>query len=263
MEKQDLNQNNQVININVPKGEEGGKWGTFFKYGKNLITTIANASILRIIKVIGTLFSAGVLILILYVCFTNSSKINLLIANNEEDNMNMTIRDKTTRKINDELDKIMYSMKADRIVVFEFHNGKENATRLPFRYVDMSYERISEYNDSVKYVSDKFQNLCLTHYELPYYVADNNFFLGSKEEIKKIDGRFYQYMSENGGNYIGSYILRSNGTDIGTLCVFYDYENYPTEGVENMKKYLKQGAKVISALLDLEVQKPIYHDNTD
>lgn len=259
---------NQTININVPKSsheeDEGklGKVNAFVKTIKKVVKEVANASFLKIIK----FFIAFMLFIFCtgtaFFCYNVSKDqkalnkvLNELFVSRKEDEENMKIREKLTPRINHELKKILYSVHASRVVIFELHNGKENATNLPFRFADMTYEVINDDDKELRFVFDKFQNIPLTHYTLPYLIADKFVKMGDIEEARKDDPRFAQLMYDTGGSYYGAVMLRSNGVDIGFLAIFFDKRNKPLDGKKEGEKVLREASKTISPLLDLSVQR--------
>ena len=259
---------NQTININVPQhsnGEDAGKLGkvnVFVKTIKKVVKEVANASFLKIIK----FFIAFMLFIFCsaaaFFCYNVSKDqeamdkvIDEVLVSKKQDEENMKIREKLTPTINYELKKILYSVHASRVAIFELHNGKENTTNLPFRFADMTYEVINDDDKELRFVSDKFQNIPLTHYTLPYLIADNFIRVGNVEEARKDDPRFAQLMYDIGGSYYGAVMLRSNGIDIGFLAVFFDKGTKPLDSRENSEKVLTEASKTISPLLDLSVQR--------
>ena len=259
---------NQTININVPEfshEEDGGKLGkvnAFLKTIKKVVNEVANASFLKIIK----FFFAFMLFIFCtasaFFCYSVSKDqeamdkvLNELFVSQKEDEENMEIREKVTPTINHELKKILYTTRASRVAIFELHNGKENTTNLPFRFADMTYEVINDDDKELRFVSDKFQNIPLTHYTLPYLIADNFIRVGNVEEARKDDPRFAQLMFDTGGSYYGAVMLRSNGIDIGFLAVFFDKGTKPLDSREDCEKVLTEASKTISPLLDLNVQR--------
>jgi hypothetical protein len=258
------------ISINVPSnnGNTDGyttKVNVIAKHIKTIVSSLANASYVKIFKV----FISTILFLFcstigffVYNLSKNQQAVNTIIdemiVTKKEDEANMKIRDAVTPQIDNELKKIMYTAHADRIAIFELHNGKENATRLPFRYADMSYEQVNDNDKSISYVSDGFQNIPLTHYTIPFYIAENTYFVGNIEEVRLIDKRFADLMNKIGGKYMSSVILRNDGSDIGFLCLFYDTTVPMDESKKEVGELLKHMSDKISPLLDLRVQKKKY-----
>ena len=259
---------NQTININVPKSsreeDEGklGKVNAFVKTIKKVVNEVANASFLKIIKFFITFLLFIFCSAAAFFCYNVSKDqkalnkvLNELFVSREEGEENMEIREKLTPRINNELKKILYTTRASRVAIFELHNGKENATNLPFRFADMTYEVINDDDKELRFVFDKFQNIPLTHYTLPYLIADKFVKIGDIEEARKDDPRFAQLMFDTGGSYYGAVMLRSNGVDIGFLVIFFDKGNKPLDSREEGEKVLREASKTISPLLDLSVQR--------
>lgn len=272
MNTNEENEVKQTININVPDVYHNGIYDNFGK-GKVIANTlkktvndITNASFVKILKffTIFTLFS--LCCITAFFCYNVSKDqqamnkiVDEFFTSKKEDEENMKIRDKVSRSVDRELKKLVYTIHASRAVIFELHNGKENTTSLPFRYVDMSYEVINDNQEEVRFVSGNFQNIPLTHYRMPFLVAERYVSLGTLEQAKKDDPRFGQMMSDAGGRYYGGVVLKSNGVTIGFLCVFFDKGHNPLDGPNNGEQILKDYAKVISSLLDLSVQRKEYH----
>lgn len=237
------------------------KWDGIVNYVVKAIKWVGHAKVSELAKII---FFITFLVLISSVGWwvykigndqnTLGKVLNEIVMKEKEDEANMKIRDAVTPKINHELKKILYTSNASRVAIFELHNGKENATNLPFRYVDMSYEAINENDKSINFVSDKFQNIPLTHYQIPYYVAKHNVFIGTTEEAKMIDSRFAGLVSGIGGKYISCVILKSGGRTIGFLCLFFD-KDLPSKNRLEIRLSLEKLADVISPLLDLNILK--------
>lgn len=272
MNTNEENEVKQTININVPDVYHNGIDDNFGK-GKVIANTlkktvkdITNASFVKILKFFTTFTLFSFCCITAFFCYNVSKDqqamnkiVDEFFTSKKEDEANMKIRDKVSRSVDRELKKLVYTIHASRAVIFELHNGKENTTSLPFRYVDMSYEVINDNQEEVRFVSGNFQNIPLTHYRMPFLVAERYVSLGTLEQAKKDDPRFGQMMSDAGGRYYGGVVLKSNDVTIGFLCVFFDKGHKPLDGPNNGEQILKDYAKVISSLLDLSVQRKEYY----
>ena len=249
------------------EGAETSKWGSVLNAVKGLFKTIGAANVGAVIKVCAVVITfvfvgaCGYFIYKVSQDDTNRQYVLEKIAPSQrEEEKEMKIRDDVTVKISHELNKMLYSLEADRVCIFELHNGKKNATSLPFRYADMSYEKISE-ERSINYVSDSFQDLCLTHYKIPYFLAQKGFFACETQELRDIDPRFEAHVEKTGGKYFASIILKSSGATIGFLSVFYDNEE-TIPPVSTIEAKLKVYSQIIAPLLDLNVQKKLTEKKT-
>lgn len=261
----------QTININVPDvynsdiDNKIGKWKLIAITIKKTVKDISNANFFKILKFLTTFMLFTFCCITGFFCYNVAKDqdalnkvVDEIFRSKQEDEDNMKIRDKVSRSVDRELKKLVYTIHASRAVIFELHNGKENATNLPFRYADMSYEVINDSQDEVRFISGDFQNIPLTHYRMPFLVAEKYVLLGTLEQAKKEDPRFGQLMSDAGGRFYGCVILKSNDVTIGFLCVFFDEGHDPIDGPDNGEQILKDYAKVISSLLDLSVQRKEY-----
>lgn len=158
------------------------------------------------------------------------------------------IRTEISPKVNNTLLKVMYELDADRVCVLEMHNGKENPTSLPFIYCDMTYEHTK---DRVPYVSEEYENLNMAKFTFPYYLYEHKIFIGSLEQVYKIDKRLAMRLELNNVKYIGIIIVRGSD-DIGFLMV--SYLNKPEITDEMIHDNLIYYVQEIGAYLDYDVQ---------
>lgn len=180
---------------------------------------------------------------------------------NQAEQKGLDIRKDIGPKITHDLTKMMYSVGADRACIFEFHNGKENATALPFMYFDMTYEEV---NDEIgaEYVSDGFANLNISFFKIQYYLAEHTFYIGSVSDMRSIDNRFANRVDEIGGKYVGLIMLKSNGVNIGILGVMFNVE-HPSVDRDYIHSKLDHYVQDVSSLLDLNVQKTSKHETKE
>ena len=173
----------------------------------------------------------------------------------EQHEESSNVRGYVSPKINETLIKLVYELHADRAFVMEMHNGKENASALPFVYLDMTYEEVRD-GENVKYVQPHFENININNYTMPWYLSDNVYFIGGIDEIKKIDKRFAVRFEDEGGAYCGLILVRSNGINIGFLGVSYKTP-HPEVTDETIHNKLTKYVQDISSLLDLNKAKNI------
>ena len=171
----------------------------------------------------------------------------------ENETNGMGIRNDVGPKLSHDLTRLMYSVGADRACIFEFHNGKENATALPFLYFDMTYEEVDD-GVGTEYASDGFINLNISFFRIQYYLVEHTFYIGTVSDMRSIDNRFANRIDEIGGKYIGLIMLKSNSVNIGMLGVMFNTET-PSVDRDYIHSKLDHYVQDVSNLLDLNVQK--------
>lgn len=245
----------QNVNITV---EAPHKEKSFWNVLTSLFDRITNTTDKQFIKVVLLiiLFFGGLVAYNLSKQNSQMTKIEKYITQSEEaEEENLQIRDEITPKVQKEMDKLMYQVSADRVCLFEVHNGKANSTSLPFRFADCTQESINS-DHMITYVGDRYQNIPLGHYKIPYYLADCKYLLLSYEEMKKYDAKFAQEMLKVNGKHVAAIMLSSNGIHIGFLICFYDNTtSVPDEQI--LKNKLTASSKIISTLLDLNIQRQL------
>ena len=246
---------NSNVNINLNQGGEP-KVSSVAKAFKNVVDTIADASWKRLFKVfIVVFFFLAVFTIGLYAYNVVSDKemTKELTHKMMQEKKEEGIRDfVVTPKIQKDIDILLYTLNADRVFLFEFHNGKKNISGLPFKYADMTYE-VANIERKVDRVYSKYQDVPLTMYKYPDYMYKQKLIIGTIEEIEKLDYEFAKCIKEDGGEYIA--ITYLNGTDgpLGFLGVsFHKTEYAPDE--KTIEGKIMFYSKTISELIDLKVQ---------
>lgn len=251
-----------IINVNVP-GQNGGEKKGVNKYVgmfKDGYTFLADASFFSFLKVLCIVIITSVVVIAGTMCYkavTSEAFINALAqkvteAHEAQETKNLDLRDdKVTPKIQKEIEILCYTLKADRVFIFEMHNGKRNSSGLPFRYADMSYEEVNDAKH-VERTAMKYQNVPLTLYKFPHYVAEHGYMFGNIGDVAKVDVGFADEISEDGGNFVAIAYITSNGTPLGFLGVaFHEKPEYKDEYIRGI---IESHARVITPLLDLRMQ---------
>ena len=259
-DKKQVEQSVVNVNVSAPSKSEGNVIGKYFSPFKEALNFLSDVPVLKAIKVI--VFVAVSLFLIIsfrfaYNAVNNDEFINMIVqkiesTKNEQEKIHLDIRtDKVTPKIQRELAMLCYSLNADRAFIFELHNGKRNASGLPFRYADMSYEETNE-EKNVESVAMQFQDIPLTLYKYPHYLAEHRYIYSNVSEFAEIDNGFAKHVERIGGQYLGMMYLTTRGLPLGFLCVSFHGEPQISENVIRSK--IEQYGKIITPLLDLSAQ---------
>ena len=266
-DKKIVGQQNISVNVTAPVPSDddasvdgGAKCGKYVKLGEKIATSINRASwkaLAKFFTVIILAATVGISTVFAYRMANSDDFVNLVAkrindVNIMEDYMYEDIRVQTvTPKIQKELEILCYSLGADRAFVFELHNGKKNATGLPFKFADMSYEQVNEEND-IDRIAEDYQDIPLTLYKYPYYLSQQKYFYGDTVEISLVDDGFAKHVTKCGGKYLGMLYLNSNGYSLGFLCVSFHEKPHVSEA--EIREMLEAHGKVITPLLDLSVQ---------
>jgi hypothetical protein len=245
---------NNDINININQG--GKKEPIYTQVAKWITSTIANAQWSKIFKVYFVMFFFLATALGGYFTYNivkNEKFIEKTVGDDATDSDTEDLRDfVVTPKVQHDIAVLMYTLDADRVFIFELHNGKKNITGLPFRYVDMTYE-IANRENGVDRCYRKYQDVPLNMYTFPSYMYKEKFFVGTADEVEAFDYDFAKCMKEDGGKYVSFIYL--NGTDepLGFMGIsFHRKDNLPNDNVIEDK--MKACGRTISELLDLKVQ---------
>ena len=251
-----------VINVNVsdPNRSETKGLPKYLSVFKDGFSFVANAPNKSIVKFFVTLIATIILIVggkFLY-SVASSEKVMEAIsrkveANNELiEKKGIEIRqDIVTPGIQKELKILCYTLNADRVFMFELHNGKKSAGGLPFIYADMSYEEVN-LEKCLEYVGIQFQNIPLTLYKYPHYLFKERYTFGSVEEVAEIDNAFAKHITDIGGKYFAGIYITIYGKPLGFLCASFHTEPILTS--DDIKDKMEKSVRVLKPLLDLNTQ---------
>lgn len=251
-----------VINVNVsdPNKSETKSISKYLSIFKDAFLFVTKASNKSLIKFFVTLTLTIVLIVggrILYLAAGSekvmeaiSSKIEAKSGLEEEEGIEIR-QDVVTPGIQKELKILCYTLNADRVFLFELHNGKKSAGGLPFLYADMSYEEVN-LEKCLEYVGIQFQNIPLTLYKYPHYLFHTRYSYGTIKDVAEIDNAFAKHIDDIGGKYLSAIYITIYGKPLGFLCASFHSE--PILSEDKIREKMENSARILKPLLDLDTQ---------
>jgi hypothetical protein len=102
-------------------------------------------------------------------------------------------------KLKNYLTSRLYKYHADRIFIIQYHNGTKD-----WQHGTMRFEKCLPNTVSIK--SD-YVNFNLTWLDMPFYLKENNLFIGSMDELKTIDPVLYYQLFVKGVDYLACVII--------------------------------------------------------
>ena len=217
--KQDINQTTDATQYTV--ASEANKYGLF----ESLVKLSAKYSK-------GTIFFAVLMLFIIMNMVINPINLNRIIEKWTDrtellHQVSLQKRQAANMAIPSILDNILIRCKADRIMILEYHNSGQNVSGLSFYHFTATYETIDEYNDTIDYVKDQYQNQYTSDYSYAmretkkyryFYIADINMLETLPREIKKLKKNdvsciYMVELTDDNNNSIGVMTISSNTPD--------------------------------------------------
>ena len=115
---------------------------------------------------------------------------------------NRSERDAELKK---ELPHYLNKYHADRIFIIQYHNGTKD-----WQHGTMRFEKCL--NNTVSIKSD-YVNFNLTWLDLPFYLKENDLFIGSMNELKSIDPVLYNQLTAKNVDYLACILIRDETGD--------------------------------------------------
>jgi hypothetical protein len=251
-----------IINVNVSdpnRNEHTGlsKYLSVFKEAFSFVSGASNKALAKFFITLTTVIMLAAGCKVLYTAAGSERVMEALSnwiegknADAEEKGMEIR-RDITTPAIQKELRLLCYTLNADRVFLFELHNGKKSAGGLPFVYADMSYEEVN-IERSLEYVGTEFQNIPLTLYKYPHYMFHKRYEYVTLGEVAEKDVAFAKHIEAIGGKYLATIYITINGKPLGFLCASFHREPVLTDAV--IKEKMENSVRILKPLLDLDTQ---------
>lgn len=167
----------------------------------------------------------------------------------EDEKKSYKARLDATPKILLQLTNLLHDVGADRAAVLELHNGKSNPKGLPFVYCDMSYEVAGDDMDGVQ---DEYENINLSRYPFFDYLHQHKFFIGTVNELSKIDKRAANKLKLDESKYLIIYTLENDGP-IGFLQLTFNTSD-PHLNEDEVRANMLSYTQKIGRLLDYSVK---------
>ena len=253
-----------IINVNVTgpsvsnsKSKGVSKYLSIFKEAFSFISEASTKSLIKFFSILLLVIILAIGGKVLYNA-AGSEKVMDAISNWIEgknagaEEKGMEIRqDIATPAIQKELKLLCYTLNADRVFLFELHNGKKSAGGLPFIYADMSYEEVN-IEKCLEFVGTEFQNIPLTLYKYPNYIYHKRYEYATLSEISEIDMAFAKHIETIGGKYLATIFITVHSKPLAFLCA--SFHSLPVLTEEVIKAKMENSARILKPLLDLETQ---------
>jgi len=112
----------------------------------------------------------------------------------------------------------LYKYHADRVWIIQYHNGI-----MDWQHGTMRFELC---NDGVESIKDQYDDFNLTWLNIPYYLKENEVFIGDMVKLDSIDSALYTQLKKNNVQYLACTVIRdSSGYPIGILGI--TWKNIP------------------------------------
>lgn len=161
----------------------------------------------------------------------------------------MNMRLQNSAALNSLVVQLMYEVKADRVLLAEYHNGSSNVSGIPFLKWSVTFE---SFRDEVGFsVANDYQLQQITLYPFITHIGENYLYRGYVEtELKEIDKSYAYKLLSHGIEYIiVSQIVNDKGSKCGMLILEYTDASVIDEF--NVKQKLHKASQECAALLTL------------
>ena len=146
------------------------------------------------------------------------------------------------------VEKLMYRVNADRVLVLELHNGNSANSGLPFAKCSATYEAL---NDGISPVADQYQDLNLSLMPFATELFNKGYWCGNTEELKEIDRALCYRMLGNDTSHFAGFLIKGVGKPLAFIFVKFRGIDQLTHNCEELKKIINDNLLEIALLLEL------------
>lgn len=152
-------------------------------------------------------------------------------------------RSKYDQKIKSLLPTLLYKYHADRVWIIQYHNGT-----MDWQHGTMRFELCAEGIQSIK---QQYDNFSLTWLDLPYYLQENEIFIGNLADLSKVDPVICHQFMKNSVGYLACTLIKdSMGRPMAVLGATWTQEPVVAKYRHKLHDYLLNDRGEIKTLLE-------------
>lgn len=137
----------------------------------------------------------------------------------KQHDINMSIRNQNSEKINNLCRNLLYKVDADRVVLLELHNGNQGEGGLPFAKMTATYEQIDYHVDPI---ASQYQSTTLSLMPFVIDLLHRGYWCGDTDDIEDLDRSLCYKLKSNQTNHFAACVIEGVDTPLGILIVSYD-----------------------------------------
>ena len=151
--------------------------------------------------------------------------------------------------VNNELNELLYELHADRAFFIEYHNSVKSLQGAPFAYGSMSFEKLHS-NRDVIFMADEFTDFPLAKYDAVSFLYDKKIFIGTIEELEKIDARLAMKLKTSNVTQLAIIEVWGDQQPLGILGVTWNEHDVLKTYSDAIDRAMRQRAADIRGILN-------------
>lgn len=165
----------------------------------------------------------------------------------KQHNEQLELRLTNTNKINTLLNKALYKMGVDRIIILECHNGNTGIGGLPFAKCTATFEVL---DDHTYPVASQYQDVNLSLMPFASFLFEKGYWCGDLAELKNIDKTLYHKMASNGTTHFAAAVIE--GVDSPLAFIFVSFSKIDElHSCQEIRENVRHLSLEIALLLEL------------
>lgn len=159
----------------------------------------------------------------------------------------MDLRAVNNEKIQHLIEKSLYKIEADRIMILELHNGNNSMGGLPFNKCSATFEYM---DDGIYPIAGQYQDQQLSLIPFANYLFNNGYWCGNIKDLEQLDRALYHKMASNGTEHFAACLIEGINNPLAFLLVsFKTIDN--EHNCELVREQIRHISLEIAVLLEL------------
>ena len=160
----------------------------------------------------------------------------------------LDIRAINNDKIQHIVERTLYKINADRIMILELHNGNTGLGGLPFSKCSATFEYME---NNVVPISNQYQDQQLSLIPFASHLFKDGYICGDIAEVEKFDRGLYHRMASNGTKHFAAAVIKGVDKPLAFLFVSFHNEVGDTHNCKEVREQIRQASLEIAILLEL------------
>lgn len=160
----------------------------------------------------------------------------------------LELRMANNHKIQSLIEKSLYRMECDRIILLETHNGNTGIGGLPFAKCTATYEYM---DDNILPVASQYQDFNLSLMPFATYLFEEGYWCGDTEDLSTIDKALYHKMAGNGTEHFAACVIE--GVDKPLAFLFVSFSEIPNteHNCDEVRENIRHLSLELALLLEI------------
>lgn len=158
------------------------------------------------------------------------------------------LRLQNTHKIQHLMEKSLYKIECDRIILLELHNGNTGIGGLPFAKCTATYEVM---DDNILPIAQQYQEQNLSLIPFANKLFKEGYWCGNVKDLEEFDRGLYHKMASNGTNHFAACVIEGVDKPLAFLFVSFNEQLTEEHNCQIVREQIRHISLELALLLEI------------